>query len=745
MLNAARNSSVRLLLRPFTSPIILILFLATIISMALGQVVEGGIILAIIIPSGLLGFFQEHRAGKTMEALLRRVEVKVTVIRNGIQMEIPSSEIAVDDIAVLTHGSVIPGDAVIIETDGLLVDESILTGESFSSEKLVNGSLSAGTHVVSGSARARILRIGIDTQLGEIKRNLGDADITTGFEKGTIAFGKLLLKAMLALTLLVLGLNIALHRPVIDSILFSLALAVGLTPQLLPVIISASLSTGARAMAKKKVLVKRLDAIEDFGVINVLCTDKTGTLTGGAINLSAAIDIHGIDSSEVATLAYLNSSLQKGYENPIDQAIINSMAQKPVAPKVLGEIPYDFNRRALSVVIDQDGPLMITKGAFESILKIAPTDFEEEVRSEFESLSAQGNRVLALATKRVEAKDRYEKSDESGMEFKGLLAFMDPPKAGVIESIAQIKKLHVDLYLITGDNKLAAHAIGAQVGIDPDHIFAEVNPLEKEAIIRRLQSEGKIVGYFGDGINDAPALKAADVGISVDNAVDVAKSAASVVLLDKDLAVLADGILLGRKTFVNTMKYVRVGISAAFGNVLSMAIAALFLPYLPMLPLQILLLNFLTDFPAIMIAGDSVDPEILEKPRSWDISNIRKLMIIFGLVSTAFDLATFAILRFGFHADEKLFHSAWFVESALTELVVMIVLRTHRRFWLSMPGKGLLVSTLSVAAIIVALPFTWLGIALGFASLPMTLLLSITALILIYIAVNELMKNRWWK
>lgn len=734
----------RLLLRQFASPIILILLFATFLSMALGQTLDGAIILAIIIPSGLLGFWQEHRAGKTMQALLSRVEVHVTVIRNGQTLEIPSSTITVNDIVILSPGSIMPGDAVTLQSNGLLVDESLLTGESFSIEKSEHDLLLAGTHVISGNAQARITKIGNDTQLGAIEKNLAGSDITTGFEKGTIAFGKLLMKAMLGLTLFVLALNLILHRPVLDSILFSLALAVGLTPQLLPVIISASLSTGARAMAKKKVLVKRLDAIEDFGVIDVLCTDKTGTITSGAIDLTAALGIDGEESTEVKRLAYLNASMQEGFANPIDQAIINSATRPDSIPQLLGEIPYDFTRRRLSIIVDSAGPMMITKGAFESILAVAPSPHEPQLRQQFEELSAQGNRVLAIATKKVELKKRYEISDESAMEFVGLLAFMDPPKIGAAESIAQIQALNVDIYLITGDNKLAAHAIGAQVGIKPDHIFAEVNPLEKEEIIKKLQSEGRSVAYFGDGINDAPSLKAADIGISVDNAVDVAKNAASVVLLDKDLAVLADGIILGRKTFVNTMKYVRVGISAAFGNVLSMAIAALFLPFLPMLPLQILLLNFLTDFPAIMIAGDAVDSEVLEKPRSWDIKNIRKLMIIFGLISTAFDLATFALLRFGYDATEKLFHSAWFVESALTEIAVMMVLRSHRRFWKSKPGKGLFIASAIITIVIVVLPFTALGSTLGFVPLPALLLAIICGLIALYIAVNEAMKNRWW-
>lgn len=761
------RENLRLLGRQFTSPIILILLVATALSIALGERIDGYIILAIIIPSGLLGFYQERRAGKTMEALLKRVEVMVEIIRGGQEIQVPASKVEVDDVLLLSAGAIIPGEAITIESNGLLVDESILTGESFSIEKSPHEILLAGTHVVSGSATARVTKVGTQTTLGQIEQDLAGSDVTTGFEKGIIAFGVLLMKAMLVLVFAVLAFNIVLHRPILDSFLFSLALAVGLTPQLLPVIITASLSTGARKMAQKKVLVKRLDAIEDFGVVDVLCTDKTGTLTSGVISLSAAIDINGENSEKLRRYAYLNAFFQKGFANPIDQAIIESSKEISNTPKLLGEIPYDFERRRLTIIVDENGPLAITKGAFESVMSVSDRSNEVFWRQQFEKLSMQGNRVLALAIKPVAPKLEYSISDESELQILGLLAFMDSPKPGAAESIEVIKALNIETYLITGDNPLAARSIGAEVGISAEkcltgkemselsdtelvqaikgvHIYAEINPLQKERLVKALQRSGKTVAYFGDGINDAPALKAADVGISVDTAVDVAKNAASVVLLDKDLTVIADGVVLGRKTFVNTMKYVRVGISAAFGNVLSMAIAAVFLPYLPMLPMQILLLNFLTDFPAIMIAGDRVDEEILKNPRKWDIANIRKLMIIFGLVSTIFDLATFALLRFVFDADEKLFHSGWFVESALTELVVMMVLRTHRKFWLSKPGRGLFISSWVVAIIIISLPFSVLGATLGFVALPTLLVASILGLIAIYIVLNELLKNRWW-
>jgi len=787
----SKNSAVRLLLRQFENPIILILFVATIISMFVGEIVDGAIILAIIIPSGLLGFWQEHRAGKTMQSLMSRVQIQVEVIRDGREITIPIADVVVGDLVMLRMGDLVPADLRLLQTIGLMVDESALTGESFPREKSVGdvdvnrplaertSELFYGTHVVSGTGQGIVVKAGHDTEFGALSKEVGSRDITTGFERGTTAFGMLLLRAMSLLVSALFIVNMLLHRPIMESLLFSLALAVGLTPQLLPVIISVSLAAGARRMADKQVLVKRLDAIEDFGVMTVLCTDKTGTITAGVVNLDGAIDSHGVPSDRVLRLAYLNAKLQKGFANPLDGAIIMSVGSKFADVPVLNEIPYDFQRRRLSVLVSDPGSVMITKGAFESVLAVCTTgrdgegvvpidSIRDDLTKRFAGLSAEGNRVLAIATRSLPDAKGVTLVDENQMTLEGLLVFQDPPKSDAREAIQELAGLGINLYLITGDNPLAAKSIAVQVGLKADivltgtdvaaidntelalkvrecRVFAEVDPLQKERIVRALRAGGATVGYFGDGINDAAALHAADVGISVDTAVDVAKNAASIVLLDKDLRVVAEGVRLGRRTFVNTMKYVRVGVSAAFGNVVSMAIADVFLPFLPLLPMQILLLNFMTDFPALAISGDSVDPENITSPRAWDIKSIRRFMILFGLLSSLFDILTFVILRVGFGASAVLFRSGWFVESTLTELTVMLVLRTSRRFWRSRPGKGLLWSSAILAVLAVALPFTPLGALIGLQALPLSLLFILFGMIGVYAGLNEIAKKYWWR
>jgi Mg2+-importing ATPase len=787
----SENSTIRLLVRQFESPIILILFAATVISMFAGEVVDGVIILAIIIPSGLLGFWQEHRAGKTMQSLMSRVQIQVEVLRDGVEITIPIADVVVGDLVMLRVGDLVPADLRLVQTVALMVDESALTGESFPREKSVGdmnpdkplaertAELFYGTHVVSGTGQGVVIKAGHDTEFGALSKEVGSRDITTGFERGTTAFGMLLLHAMLLLVSALFIVNMLLHRPLMESLLFSLALAVGLTPQLLPVIISVSLAAGARRLAEKQVLVKRLDAIEDFGVMTVLCTDKTGTITAGVVNLDGAVDSNGVESDRVLRLAYFNAKLQKGFANPLDGAIITSVGTKFADLPVLGEIPYDFQRRRLSILVNDPDPIMITKGAFESILEVCAmgrkgdavlpiADVRDGLRKRFADLSAEGNRVLAVATRSLPSVKQISITDESRMTLEGLLVFQDPPKPDARDAIQELAGLGIDLYLITGDNPLAAKSIAAQVGLKTEivltgidvatvddaelivkvkgcRVFAEVDPLQKERIVQALRAGGATVGYFGDGINDAAALHAADVGISVDTAVDVAKSAAAIVLLDKDLRVVAEGVRLGRRTFVNTMKYVQVGVSAAFGNVVSMAIADVFLPFLPLLPMQILLLNFMTDFPALAISGDSADPESITKPRAWDIKSIRKFMILFGLLSSFFDILTFIVLRVGFGASAVLFRSGWFVESTLTELTVMLILRTRRRFWRSRPGKGLLWSSAILAALAIVLPFTPVGTLIGLQALPFSLLLILFGMIGVYAALNEVAKKYWWR
>jgi Mg2+-importing ATPase len=760
----------QLLLNQFANPIVLILIAATFVSMVAGDVTDGLIILGIVIPSGLLGFFQEHRAGQTMARLLQQVQLLVTVIREGTQVQIPSQDLVVGDLVALSAGNLIPADLIAIESLQLLLDESALTGESFPAEKAEQSPLYFGTHVVSGSGIATVTATGSNTKYGYLVQELEGKNPETGFEKGTRAFGRLLLWSMLVLVSMLLVTNVLMHRPVVESLLFSLALAVGITPQLLPVIITVSLASGARKMASEKVLVKRLDAIEDFGSIDVLCTDKTGTLTHGVVELSGAFAPDGSDSARVRQLALANASLQTGFVNPLDQAIIDACEATQVKAQAtaLAQVPYDFQRRRLSVAAQFAGektPLLITKGAFNSVYPLCQPN--QAAADLYARLSSEGNRVLALATKPLHAGiASIDASEETELELVGLLAFLDPAKPDAADSLNSLRSLGIDTYLITGDNPLVAAHIAKSVGMPAQRVvsgtefakftaqdtaqalvearvFAEFDPLQKEALIQALKASGKTVGYFGDGINDSAALKLADVGISVDTAVDVAKSAAAIVLLDKSLAVVAHGVTLGRQTFVNTMKYVRVGASAAFGNVFSMAVADVFLPFLPMLPAQILLLNFLTDFPAVTISGDRVDPEAVSKPTPWRIKEIRNFMIVFGLLSSIFDIGTFLLLTLVFHATAEQFRSGWFVESALTELAVMLTLRTSRRFWQSVPSRGLLLTSLLCAAIIVAIPFTPMGAPFQLIPLNGRLLATLFGLTAIYIVLNETLK-KWF-
>jgi len=763
------RATLRLLIRQFTDPIVLILFAATIVSMIAGDVTDGLIILAIIVPSGLLSFWQEHRAGQTMKALLARVQVHVEVLRGGVEVTVPLEDVVVGDVVLLRVGDVVPGDMRLTIVEGLQLDESALTGESFAKDLSVGEVARFGDHVVAGTGQGIVEAIGAATEFGALEASLAGKDVKTAFEKGMTRFGLLLMRAMVFLLVGLLVVNIALHRPLLESLLFSIALAVGLTPQLLPAIIAVSLAAGAKRMAARQVLVKRLDAIEDFGAINVLCTDKTGTITAGVVTLDGALGLDWQPSERVLRLAYLNASMQQGFKNPLDEAIVAAATQS--APGVIagasnavakGEIAYDFERKRLSVLVESDGMTqLITKGAFASVLALCQMTEAQRgaAQAEFERLSASGNRVLAIATKQGKS------LDESDLAFEGLLVFMDPPKQGAAEAIAELAGLGIELYLITGDNPLAAKVVAEKVGLAADRVmtgaeikalgeaslmraidgcrvFAEVEPIQKERLVAALRANGNTVGYFGDGINDAAALKTADVGISVDTAVDVAKNAAAIVLLAKDLSVVAEGVRLGRKTFVNTMKYVRVGVSAAFGNMLSMAIAAIFLPFLPLLPMQILLLNFMTDFPALAISSDSVDEEDIQKPHSWNIKSIRNFMLVFGLISSVFDIITFVVLRLGFNAGAELFRSGWFVESTFTELAVMLVLRTRKRFWQSKPGKALWVSSVALGALVIAIPYTVVGKALQLAPLTLPLLAVLAGLIAIYAGINELVKRK---
>lgn len=784
---ARGHHGVRLLVAQFESPIIAILAAATVVAMVLGDTTDGVIILTIIAASGLLGFVQEHRAGRAVDALLAQVRIHVEVLRDRREVAAPTDDVVAGDAVVLRAGDIVPADGRIIDSHSLLVDESELTGESYPAEKSAGtvpsesalakrtNAVFLGTHVVSGTGTVLVVATGRSTEFGGVAAELGGRDITTRFERGITAFGLLLLRAMAVLVTTIFAINLVLHRPIIDSLLFSLALAVGLTPQLLPALVAISLSTGAREMAVRQVIVKRLDAIEDFGAMTVLCTDKTGTLTAGSAQLDSALDLDGRVSDEVLRLARLNAGLQQGFANPLDAAVLHGAPPADAALR-LDEIPYDFERKRLSVLAAEAPPVLITKGAFTEVLAVC-TSAEvrngvvpiESVRhrldERFAELSAEGYRVLALATCELPDRQTVTAGDEAEMTLRGLLTFADPPKAGAPEAIRELAQLGVSMRLVTGDNHLAARQIGTEVGLRVDNaltgpqidalddtrlaasvhdvaVFAEVDPLHKERLVKALRAAGETVGFLGDGINDAAALHAADVGISVDTAVDVAKQTAAIVLLDKSLAVVADGVRLGRRTFANTLKYVRVTTSANFGNMLSMAAAAAFLPFLPLLPRQILLLNFLSDIPGTTIAADNVDPEQLEAPRAWDVHSIRRFMIVFGLVSSVFDILTFAIMRVAFDTGADLFRSGWFIESTATELAVMLVLRTARPFWRSRPGRALLATSVFIAVVTVALPYSPLAETLGLVGVPIRILAVLTGLTVLYVAANETIKRR---
>jgi P-type Mg2+ transporter len=788
-----RASALKLLLAQFKSPLIIILLLAAVLSFFLGEIVDAIIIVGIVLLSGLLGFWQEKRAADAVEKLLAIVRINARVLRDGAWAEAPVEEIVPGDVVLLNAGNIIPGDCLIMESKDLFVDEAALTGESFPAEKRPGvlaeeaplgqrtNSLFMGTHVISGDATAVVVRTGAQTEFGEVSERLSLRPAESEFERGARRFGYLLTEVTFALVVIIFGVSVYLARPVLDSFLFAVALAVGLIPELLPAIVSVNLAIGAERMARRRVIVKQLASIENFGSMNVLCSDKTGTLTEGVVRLHAALDAQGKESEKVFFHAYLNASCETGFTNPIDETLRTQRKFDISGYQKLDEVPYDFIRKRLSVLVAKDGKrLMVIKGALRNVLDVCSyvetsegaiaelNEWREQIERRFEDLSEQGFRTLGVAYRDRDLPPRMTKEDETGMTFLGFLAFFDPPKAGIVQAISQLKELGISLKLITGDNRLVAANVardvigpGAALMVGTDlsrmsdealrrrvnevDIFAEVEPNQKERIILALRKSGNVVGYLGDGINDASALHAADVGISVNSAVDVAKEAASILLLEKDLDALADGVREGRTTFANTLKYIFMTTSANFGNMFSMAGAALFLPFLPLLPKQILLNNFLTDFPAMAIATDSVDRELVEKPRRWDIKFIRDFMIVFGVVSSVFDFLTFGALLFLLDANAEQFRTGWFLESVMTELLILPVIRTWRPFYQSRPSKPLWVATAIVLAVTLALPYLPLNKWLGFSPLPVSFILVFAGITAGYLIASEMTKKFFYR
>ena len=762
-----RSSTILLFLVQFKSPITILLMAAALLSMSLGDISDGFIIVFIILVSSCLGFWQERGAANAVTELLKMVQLKCSIVRDGKQTELPVDNVVPGDIVILSAGDMIPADCLLLDSKELFIDEAAFTGESFPVEKNIgtvatdmplakrSNALFMGSHVISGKARALAVATGKQTEFGKISDKLRVKNPETDFEKGIRHFGYLLMELTLVLILVIFSINILLHKPVLDSFLFSLALAVGLTPQLLPAIISVNLSVGARSMAKQQVIVKRLASIENFGSMNILCSDKTGTITEGKVTLKDALDIEGNHSEKTLQYAWLNATMQQGFKNPIDAAIRTSYQGNSGSFTVQAEIPYDFSRKRLTIQVKNEKEnLAITKGALNTILDICDTaemasgqviplkDELTTIEAAFKKLSAEGFRVLGVAYKKITKDNKFIKADEQNMVFLGFITLFDPPKKGVEQTIRSLSDLGVKLKLITGDNSLVATSLAKKIGIETPvilsglqirnmsdsallkqapatNIFAEVEPNQKERIIVFLQRAGNVVGFMGDGINDAPALHAADVGISVDTAVDVAKEAADIILLRQDLNVLTTGIVVGRKTFSNTMKYIFMATSANFGNMFSMAGASLFLPFLPLLPKQILFMNLLTDLPQMAIATDSVDAIAVDKPHRWNIKFIKRFMITFGLLSCVFDYLTFGVLLLFIKEDEKVFQTGWFVESVISATLIILVVRTRLPFFKSLPGKYLSIATSLVVLSVLALPlFPFAGV-LGFVQLPL--------------------------
>jgi Mg2+-importing ATPase len=791
-----KSSVFILLLNQFKSPIILILIFAAVLSIFLKDALDAIIILTIVLISGLLGFWQERGASNAVEKLLALVQVKATVLRDSQAQEIPNEEVVPGDIVVLCAGKNIPGDCLVLESKDLSVNEAALTGETYPVDKL-NGVLPAvtglnqrtnslymGTNVISGTAKAVVVHTGKETEFGKVSERLKLRPPETEFEHGLSKFGYFLMEVTLVLVALIFAANVYLHRPVLESFMFSLALAVGLTPQLLPAIVSVNLARGAQTMAKKRVIVKRLPAIENFGSMNVFCTDKTGTLTEGAVKIHSAVDVEGKESvgaaspqaNRVLLYAYLNAASESGYVNPIDAAIREYKTFDISGYQKLDEVPYDFNRKRLSILFKKDNShLIVTKGALKNILdvcsivetaegkKIDIGDQRQKLHQQAEDLGSKGFRALGVAYRDFN-QDSFSKDDETNMTFLGYLALFDPPKAGIADTLKELELLGVTPKMITGDSKAVAISIIQQVGlpepkaltgseleklsdealmhrVQDTNVFAEVEPNQKERIIIALKKAGNVVGYLGDGINDASALHAADVGISVESAVDVAKEAADIVLMEKDLNVLLAGVKEGRVTFANTLKYVFMATSANFGNMFSMAGISLVLPFLPLLPSQILLTNLLTDFPELTIATDRVDKELVNKPRRMDIKFIRNFMIVFGLLSSIFDYLTFGALLLLLHAQPEQFRTGWFLESVISASLVVLVVRTRQSILNSKPGKYLLRATLATIGVTIITPWTPLATLLGFQPLPLIFMLVLGAIVVFYVTAAENVKR----
>ncbi len=780
-------------LEHFRNPLVLILLVASGISALTGDLSGALIIAIIVLMSVTLDFVQAYRAGRAADRLALQVAVTATVWRDGTAHELPVFALVPGDLVQLSAGDLVPADARVVQANDFFVNQAQLTGEPYPVEKAAspvsaknaaqpsdwsldaNDAIFMGSTVVSGSARAIIGRTGSGTALGQIAVSLAEAAPPTAFEIGTRRFGMLIMRLTVLLVLFTLLVNVALHRSLLESFLFAVALAVGLTPELLPMVVSVTLTRGALRMARLKVIVKRPSAIQDMGAMDVLCTDKTGTLTEARIRLERHVDATGQANANVLSLAYLNSYFESGLKSPLDDAILQHGEIDVSAWTKIDEVPFDFERRRVSVLVERDtARRLVVKGAPEDVLRLcthyqdragntAPLDAvaHQQIEALFDSLGEEGFRVLGIAWRDVALDHPHAVvSDESELVFAGFAAFLDPPKASAGEALRAMATSGIAVKIVTGDNELVTRHVCAQLGVpitgvltgsemaalhddalrarvEGVNLFCRVNPSQKNRIILALKARGHVVGYLGDGINDAPSLHTADVGISVEGAVDVAKQAAAMILLENDLMVLHQGILEGRRTFGNVMKYIMMATSSNFGNMFSMAAATLVLPFLPMLPLQILLNNLLYDVSEISLPLDDVDAEDLAAPKRWDMAFIRNFMLTIGPISSLFDFLTFYLLLQLFGTQESLFRTGWFVESIATQVLVIFVIRTRRNPLRSHPNRWLVVTSLSVVLMAMVLPFTTLAPYLGFVPLPPLYFGLLAALLAAYLVMVE--------
>ena len=794
--NQSRSLTIQFLSK-FKNPLVLVLLIASVVSAFTGEVTNFAIISVIVLMSVLLDFIQEFRANQAADKLRQSVSVRTKVIRDGVEIDLSVQEVVPGDIALVCAGDLIPADSLVVDAKDFLVNQSLLTGEAFPVAKNsaplpstatqlqdADNAVFMGTSVVGGSARILVIKTGMNTAIGDIAQSLDKPTQATSFELGARRFGMMIMSLTIILVLFVLFVNAWFHKPWLESFLFAVALAVGLTPELLPMVVSITLSRGALRLSKLKMIVKRQSAIQDLGSMDVFCTDKTGTLTQAKIKLEVSCNTLGQINQDAWHYAYLNSYFQSGLKNPMEEAILASSHIDPNTWIKIDEIPFDFDRRCVSVLIDDGSKrLLVVKGAADDVVKscryscstaTAETcemtlSTKAEVRNLYHSFEADGLRVLGVAYKEMDRSCSVVSiQDEVDLTLVGFVTFLDPPKESSSAALIQLQSVGVGIKVVTGDSELVTQHVCRKLGIevtgvllgkeiaslddsalrsrvDEVNLFCRVNPAQKLRVIMALKSNGHVVGYMGDGINDAPSLHVADVGISVDTAVDVAKAAADIILLEQDLTAVHAGVLEGRRTFGNIMKYIMMGTSSNFGNMFSMAGASLFLPFLPMLPTQILLNNILYDISEIPIPLDEVDDCETITPKVLDLNFIRYFMLVIGPISSVFDFLTFYLLLSVFEADEKLFQTGWFVESLCTQVLVIFIIRTRGSPFRSRPHPILTMTSLLVVLLAVCLPLMPIGQYFGFVAPTLHFYEMLLALVLLYLTMVQVVKHFFYR